>query len=72
MRRLVRSWCKVCGEMTTWEANGNRPIRCLDGEHLACVMTSQAQAKAKPKKAHARKLTAILGILHSVSQEHQS
>jgi len=34
MRRLVRTYCKVCLETTTWEANENRLIQCLDAEHM--------------------------------------
>jgi len=34
MRELIRAWCPVCGEQTTWEADENGPRHCLDGEHL--------------------------------------
>jgi hypothetical protein len=71
MRRLKRAWCTVCGERTTWEADENGLLRCLDAEHLACVTASQARQHTTTKKVHASKLTAILGVLHSLTQEQQ-
>ncbi len=50
MRQLVRAYCKVCLEMTTWEANENGLVQCLDAEHLQVVKAARDYKNTVLKK----------------------
>lgn len=66
MKRLVRAYCEVCGETTTWEANDSGPLRCLDAEHLACLDGIPCQKLAPPRKLRLHKPFTILGFVKSL------
>lgn len=70
MKRLMRVWCKTCGEMTNWEADEHGPLRCLDAEHFACDQAmQQVRRLARVKKNHFHKPFTIIGVVNSLRSD---